>query len=325
MDHRRLADQVLRGTPVSREEALALLSEDDDRLLELLDAAFAIRRARFGRGVLLHVLHNAKSGSCTETCAYCSQSALSTTPIPHHPLQPVETLLAGARRAHQAGAARYCLVASGRGPSAEETERIVAAVRRIKAELPLSVCVSLGALDEQSAAALRAAGVDRYNHNLETSARYFPSICSTHSYADRIATARLVKAVGLELCSGALLGLGERPEDRVDLALALRELAADSIPVNFLDPRPGTPLAGATPLRPTDALRALAMFRFVNPAAEIRVAGGRERILGPLQALALYPANSLFTEGYLTTPGQGLRADLALIEALGFHVAGLAE
>jgi len=325
MDFRRLAEAVLGGASVTREQALELLSSDDDDLLDLLSGAFRLRRRRFGRGVMLHVLRNAKSGSCTENCAFCSQSAVSEAPIPRYPLQSVAELVAGAHEAHRAGAVRYCIVTSGRAVSLEETDRICEAVRRIKAELPLSICASLGALDERRARALQAAGVDRYNHNLETSARYFPRICRTHAYEDRVATARLAKSVGLELCSGALIGMGETPADRVELAFALRDLGADSIPVNFLDPRPGTPLATLPPLRPPDALRALALFRFVNPTAELRVAGGRERVLGPLQALALYPANSIFTAGYLTTPGQGLAADRALIEGLGFHVAGLAE
>jgi biotin synthase len=167
---------------------------------------------------------------------------------------------------------------------------------------------------------LKNAGVNRYNHNLETSERFFPNICTTHTYADRVATVTAVKAAGLELCCGGLLGLGETLEDRVALALAARKADADSIPVNFFDPRPGTRFEHHARIKPADALRALAMFRFVNPTKEIRMAGGREVCLGALQALALFPANSMFTNGYLTTAGQGYAADLAMIKAAGFHI-----
>ena len=167
---------------------------------------------------------------------------------------------------------------------------------------------------------MKQAGIDRFNHNLETSERFYPAICTSHHYRDRVATARAVKSAGLELCSGGLMGMGETPEDRVDLAFALREAAADSIPINFLDPRPGTALAGRSRLSAVEALRILAMFRMVNPEREVRIAGGREACLGVMQVLALYPANSIFVNGYLTTPGQGYAADLAMIAAAGFHV-----
>ena len=165
--------------------------------------------------------------------------------------------------------------------------------------------------------------MDRFNHNLETSERFYPTICTTHHYRDRVETVRVVKAAGLELCSGGLMGMGEMPKDRVELAFALREAGADSIPVNFLDPRPGTILEGRPRLSAAEGLRILAMFRLVNPERELRIAGGREVCLGALQVLALYPANSIFTNGYLTTSGQGYAADIAMIEAAGFHVTDM--
>jgi len=211
-------------------------------------------------------------------------------------------------------------VSSGRGPADADISRMCATVRALKKEVPIQVCVSLGLLNGEQARRLKEAGVNRYNHNLETSERFFPKICTTHTYADRVATVKAVKAAELELCCGGLLGLGETLEDRAALALAIRAAGADSIPVNFLDPRAGTPLEQHPRLAPADALRALAMFRFANPDKEIRVAGGREACLGPLQALALFPANSMFTNGYLTTEGQGYQADLAMIQAAGFTV-----
>jgi biotin synthase len=200
------------------------------------------------------------------------------------------------------------------------------AVARMKREnLPLSICASLGSLDEERALRLRRAGVDRVNHNLEAAPSVFERLCTTHSHEERLTTARAVKAVGLELCSGGLVGLGETLEERAELALLLREVGADAVPVNFFDPRPGTPLAGAARISANDALRALAMFRFVIPHAEIRMAGGREKSLGPMQALGLYAADSMFTEGYLTTAGQGFEADMAMIAAAGFEIAGTLE
>jgi len=194
-------------------------------------------------------------------------------------------------------------------------------VRRIKAEMNIRICTSLGLLREGQAEKLAAAGVDRFNHNLETSRNFFPEICSTHSYEDRVATVMAAKRAGMEACCGGIMGMGETDEDRVALAFELRDLEVESIPVNFLDPRPGTPLSESPRLSPADCLRALCMFRFVNPSRDIRIAGGREANLRRMQPLALYPANSLFVDGYLTTPGQGFEADVQMIEDAGFRVA----
>jgi biotin synthase len=240
-------------------------------------------------------------------------------------LQTVEAIVAGAREARKLKAILYCIVTSGRQPAEAELDTICAAAAQIKREGPIQICTSLGLLSPGQAGRLKAAGVDRYNHNLETSSRFYGTICTTHTYQDRVGTTRVAKAAGLELCCGGLIGMGETLEDRVDLALALREAEADSIPLNFLDPRPGTALEGRPRISALDALRALALFRFANPDRELRIAGGREACLGPMQALALYPANSMFTVGYLTTSGQGYAADLALIEAAGFHVTEITD
>ncbi len=321
-DWRALSARVLGGEFVDRPTALSILDTPDDGLLDLLSAAFAIRKKYFGRGVRLHLLHNAKSGLCSEDCAYCSQSAAAVSGAPQYPLQSAEEIAAGAEDAVQARAVRYCIVISGRGPDETGLRHICDAARLIKRRHPhLQVCASMGLLDDAQAQRLKAAGVDRYNHNLETSRRFYPEICGTHTYDDRVASARAAKRAGLELCSGGLLGMGETPADRVDLAFALREIDADSVPVNLLDPRGGTRLAGRPRLSPMEGLRILAMFRFVLPDREIRIAGGREAVLGPMQPLALYAANSMFTNGYLTTAGQGHAADLAMLAAAGFTVA----
>lgn len=320
-----VAERILNGSAVTRAEALAALESSNDELLELLDAAFKVRLAHFGRGVMLHVIRNAKSGGCSENCAFCAQSAAAEPPARKTPFQSAEEIVAGAEAAAAMNAARYCVVSSGRASRPEDIETVCRAAREIKARFALELCVSLGELKPEQAAALKQAGVDRYNHNLETSERFFPTICSTHTFADRMRTAKTAKAAGLDLCCGGVIGLGETLEDRVDLAFAVREAGADSIPVNLLDPRPGTPLMHAARMSPADALRALAMFRLVNPDREIRVAGGREACLGPMQPLALFPANSIFTQGYLTTPGQGYEADMAMLRAAGFEVASISE
>ncbi|HYA13227.1 MAG TPA: biotin synthase BioB [Syntrophales bacterium] len=325
MKWNELSKGVLVGRPLTRGEALAIMESPDDDLLAILDAAFAIRRHYFGRGVSIHVIRNAKSGLCSENCSFCSQSAVSESEITKYPMQSVEQILEGAREAHKLTAVRYCIVTSGRSPSEKDLETICEAARLIKREVPVQICTSLGLLSSEQAKRLKSAGVDRYNHNLESSERFYSSFCTTHNFSDRVATARTAKAAGLELCSGGLIGMGENLQDRVDLAFALRDLKADSIPVNFLDPRPGTPLEGLSRLTPADCLRTLAMFRFVNPATEIRIAGGREACIGSMQVLSLYAANSMFTVGYLTTFGQGYQADMDMINQAGFTVTEIIE
>ena len=325
MKWNELSESVLTAGKITYDEALAIISSSDDELLAVLDAAFTIRRRYFGRGVSIHVIRNAKSGFCSENCSFCSQSALSESEIPKYPMQSVEQIVEGAREAHRLSAIRYCIVTSGRTPTEKDLATICEAARLIKREVPVQICTSLGLLSEEQARRLKKAGVDRYNHNLESSERFYSSFCTTHDFSDRVATAKTAKTAGLELCSGGLIGMGENLQDRVDLAFALRDLDADSIPVNFLDPRPGTPLEGFVRLTPADCLRTLAMFRFVNPDKEIRMAGGREACIGSMQVLSLYAANSMFTVGYLTTSGQGYEADMEMIRQAGFTVTEIIE
>lgn len=320
-DH--LADKALAGEAPTREEALSVLHSSNDELLAVLHAAFRVRHRFHGRDVRVHVLRNAKSGTCRENCAFCSQSIAAYSGVDRYQMQTVEQLVEGAREAHRMKAVKYCMVTATRGPSPRELEIVCEAVRRIKAEIPIKICTSLGLLTDTQAEQLAAAGVDRFNHNLETSKNYFGQVCQTHSWEDRVATIKAAKKAGMEACCGGIMGMGETLDDRVDLAFALRELEVESIPVNFLDPRPGTALGHLTRLDPKDCLRTLCMYRFVNPTRDIRAAGGREVVLRHLQALALFPANSMFTEGYLTTPGQGYESDLAMIEEAGFRVAEL--
>jgi biotin synthase len=215
------------------------------------------------------------------------------------------------------------MVTSARGPSAADVAHFARAARAIRAELPaLELCVSLGLMGDAEAHALGAAGVDFVNHNLNTSRRFYPTICSTHTYDDRVATVASAKRAGLQACSGVIVGMGETDEDLVEVAAALADLDVASLPVNFLHAIAGTPLGNRPRLAPARCLRALVLFRLTSPRAEIRAAGGRERCLGEAQGLALYPANSIFVEGYLTTPGQARDAARAMIAALGFEVDG---
>ncbi|HWO24901.1 MAG TPA: biotin synthase BioB [Kofleriaceae bacterium] len=315
-----LADLALAGGVISRDAARAVLHAPADELLALLDAAFRVRRARWGRRVSLHVLENAKLGACPEDCGFCSQSAKHSSPGGEAPMKSVDELIAGARRAHAARAKRYCMVTATRGPSQRDLDTICEAAQRIKAEFDLELCASLGLLTEAKAARLAASGVDRFNHNLETSERHYEQIVSTHTWRDRVETVRIAQRAGMDTCSGGIVGLGETDEDLLDLAYALRELDVDSVPVNFLDARPGTPLAGRPRVEPGFALRALCMFRLVHPRTDLRVAGGREITLRALQAMALYPANSIFTQGYLTTGGATPHADHQMIRDAGFEL-----
>ncbi len=319
-DYSILERKALRNKPLANQEMLAVLDTPDEDLLLLIHAAYRVRRRFFGNGVRLHVLQNAKSGLCPEDCGYCSQSAVSTADIRKYPLLPREQILDGARKARAGGALRYCIVTSGRGPTAREVDTVADIVREVKQTVDIDICCCMGLLDEAQARTLKAAGVDRINHNLNTSAGHHGNIVSTHTYRDRLNTLKAVKAAGLETCCGGIIGMGESRQDIVDLSVAVRELDIDSIPINFLHPIDGTPLAGRKPMSPQDGLRVLCLFRFVNPNKEIRIAGGRELTLGSLQALALYPANSVFMEGYLTTGGQSTSETHRLIEDLGFEV-----
>jgi biotin synthase len=319
-DWRDLADKVISGYDITREEALAILMVKDRELLTLLDAAYRIRYHYYGNRVKLNMIVNAKSGFCPEDCAYCSQSVASEAPVAKYPLLSRETLVAGAAEAKARKAGTYCIVISGRRPSNREVEEVAAAVEEIRRTTDLKICCCLGLLTPEQAERLAKAGVHRYNHNLNTSRHHYENICTTHTYDDRVATVELSKQAGMSPCSGAIFGMGETDEERVEIAFALKELDADSIPCNFLNPIEGTPLGGTAVLTPPECLKILAMMRFVNPAKEIRIAGGREVNLRSLQPLGLYAANSIFVGDYLTTEGQAPEADWKMIEDLGFEI-----
>lgn len=315
-----LAQRILDGHLLTESEGLAILQSPDDQLLDLLAAAYRIRRQHFDNTVQFYFLMNAKSGLCPEDCTYCSQSKISDAEIPKYNILNREKLLDGARIAAEQDAKTYCIVISARGPSEYEMSAVEKIVPEIKQQYDLKICACLGLLDEGQAERLKACGVDRVNHNVNTSESHYEKICSTHTYGDRVQTLNAVRDAGLEICSGGIIGMGEQPVDVVRMALELRDIGACSIPLNFLIPIDGTPLEQTDSLTPRDCLRALAMFRFANPDRELRIAGGRELHLGSLQPLGLYAANSIFIGDYLTTKGQPPEADVKMVEEMGFVV-----
>jgi biotin synthase len=316
----QLAAQVLDGVDVSFEQAEEILASSNDELLDLVAAAFRLRQRYFAKTVQLYFLVNAKSGLCPEDCGYCSQSKISSAPIEKYRMLSAEQLLDGARVAAERQSKTYCIVISGRAPSEREMLAVETVVPRIKSELGLKICACLGLLTPEHAARLKSCGVDRVNHNLNTGEEHYSEICSTHTYQDRLQTLNNVREAGLELCSGGIIGLGETHRDLVSMAMELRNLKTESIPINFLHAIEGTPLQNRNELTPQHCLRALCMMRFVNPSSELRIAGGREKHLRSLQPLGLYVANSLFVGDYLTTKGQAPEADYQMVRDLGFEV-----
>jgi biotin synthase len=323
MDWMSLASRVLAGGTLTRDEAMALLRASDAETPALVAAANDIRRHYFGNTVKINFLVNIKSGICPEDCHYCSQSRLSRAKIDKYALLGADEIVTAARRGHEFGARRVCLVASGRGPSDADVAHVGDAVREVRRQIPdTEICACLGLLEGPQARALKDAGVFAYNHNLNTSENFYGEICGTHTYADRAATVRTARAEGLSPCCGALFGMGETDDDVVDVAFALRETAVDSLPVNFLIPIEGTPLAGRWSLTPMRCLRILCLMRLTSPAAELRIAGGREHHLRSLQAMGLLVANSIFIGDYLTAKGQRPEDDVAMVRDLGFEVLG---
>ncbi len=305
----------------TRAQALSVLQSGDDVLLDVVAAAAKVRRAFFANRVKLNYLVNMKSGLCGEDCGYCSQRRGSEAEVLKYSWLAPEVVAEEAERAARRGAKRVCLVASGRGPTDRDLQRVAGTVASIRASRPgLEICVCLGLLAPGQAARLKSAGVDAYNHNLNTSEPHYGRICSTHTFSDRVGTVRSAAAAGLSPCSGVIVGMGETDAELVDVAFSLRDLEPQSVPVNFLMPFSGTPLAGMNELTPAKCLRALAMFRFVFPDVEVRIAGGREMHLRSLQALGLHIANSIFLGDYLTSEGALAGDDLQMIRDAGFVV-----
>jgi biotin synthase len=311
-----------REEPLTREEVAGVAALPLDTLPDLVALAHRVRLAYCGPSVELESLINAKSGACAEDCAFCSQSARFHTDVDVYPFLDLDEVMAAARATRAAGATQFCIVVAVRNPEERLLRKVIDAAGAVQRDVGLEVACSLGLLTREQAERLAAAGVRRYNHNLETCRAVFPQICTTHTYDDRVDTARLAIEAGMELCCGGILGLGETLEQRLDFAFELAALDPCEVPINFLDPRPGTPLADQVLLSPREALQAIALFRLVLPRAWLRLAGGRERVLGELQSMGLLAgANALIVGNYLTTTGRGADEDRALLDALGMPVA----
>lgn len=315
-----LSQHILAGSSITREQGLEILRSQDHELLDLLAATYSVRRTYFANKVQLYYLKNAKSGLCPEDCGYCSQSIVSDAPIEKYTIANERVLLEGAQKAAESQARTYCIVASGRGPTDREVDHVCDVVQKIKNDHGLHICACLGLLKPDQAKRLADAGVDRINHNLNTSRRYYEEICTTHTYQDRLDTLKVAQEAGMELCSGLIAGMGETEDDLIDAVFELKNLNVKSIPVNFLHSIDGTPLENREDLDPRQCLRILCLLRMVHPDVEIRIAGGREVNLRSMQAMGLYAANSMFVSDYLTTKGQTPEEDFAMVEDLGFEV-----
>jgi biotin synthase len=286
-------------------------------LVELVALANQTRKEMIGSRLEICSIMNTKSGLCSEDCAFCAQSTHHATKALTYPLKDKKEIVAGAKRALDLGAEKFCIVISGRCASLGEIDKIIEAVHEIKEKIPIKICTSLGILNEQQLARLKAAGVSRYHHNIETSPEFFPKICTTHALTEKIKTIQAAKKVGLEVCSGGIIGLGESWQDRIAMALLLKELNVDSVPINILIAHKGTPLYTKTPLSCNDIIRTIALFRIILQDKVIKLAAGREYVLKDFQGLAfLAGANSMIIGGYLTIQGRDVEDDKKLIQEI---------
>ncbi len=316
-----LSKQVINGYRLSKEEALSILTSPDNEIEYLLEAAEEIRYHFFGNKVRIHVLKNAKSGKCPEDCKFCSQSIRFNTAIPTYDLETIEEIVSSAEKAYENGAYTYCIVTATRGPNTKVLQTVTKAAEIIKQKYPTKkICASLGLLKEGQAEKLKESGVDRYNHNLESSESFYSNVCTTHSWQDRLKTVLRAKKAGLEICCGGIIGMGEEIVDRVYLALSLSKLNVESIPVNFLDPRPGTPLDTLPLVEEEVALKTLILFRFTNPKADIRASAGREKVFNKRRTDIIKVATSIFSSGYLTTCGNPIEKDIDNLTKSGFEI-----
>ncbi|MEO5357385.1 MAG: biotin synthase BioB [Nitrospirae bacterium YQR-1] len=315
----KLKDKVLEGKSLTKSEAMQICSLQSSRLYELMAAASAIREHHRGDFIDLCSIVNAKSGGCSEDCSFCAQSYESKAEIERYPLRSYKEVAAAALSAKRNGAARFCLVTGGKRVLEGEIEKLSVMVKSISTE-GLLTCATLGLLDDNSIITLRDSGLNRYHHNIETSERFFPQVCSSHTFKDKVKTIEAVKSSGLSLCSGGIFGLGETWEDRVDMAFFLRDIEADSVPINFLTPIAGTKMANSTTLNPTDALKIIGLYRFILPHREIRICGGRMQTLGEFNSfIFMAGADGLLIGNYLTTTGRPPYEDTRFIELSGFR------
>lgn len=306
----------------TKEIAYRIYTDEGISTEELLEVAQIARNKHFGNRVQIHILNNVRNGNCSEDCSYCAQRKDDDAEyIPEYSIKTEEEILDEAKDAHDSGAFRYCLVLSGKGPTQNNVNYFANIVKKIKHQHPgMEVCLSAGILtNPDQAEILRDAGLDRYNHNLNTSMAHYDDICTTHQYADRMNTIQVMRDVGVSLCSGVIVGMGESDRDLIDVAYSLHENRVASIPVNFFIPVPGHAVENPNNFTPDQALRILAIFRIINPEAEIRMAAGREMVLGKEQGRGLLAANSLFVSGYLNVHGSNISETLEMLDQNGYE------
>lgn len=317
MDIKTLANEILQGKQITKEEALWLYSQP---IKELCEKADEIRAHFCSNGFDICTIINGKSGRCSENCRFCAQSVHNHTGAEEYPLLPAEEILAQAKRNDEQGVLRYSIVTSGKRLSDREVEQMCDVVGQICKETGISVCISFGLLNEEQYKKLKEAGVTRVHNNLETSRRNFPNVCTTHTFEDKISAVRAAQAAGLSVCSGGIMGLGETIEDRIDMALTLRELGIKSVPVNMLNPIPGTPFEHNRRLTTGDMCRIVAVYRFILPDASIRLAGGRGLLADKGRNCFQSGANAAISGDMLTTAGITVETDMKLLEDLGYEV-----
>jgi biotin synthase len=312
--------RVLSGEDISIEDAQRLLNSND--IEGLIRCSNTITRRFNGDLVDVEALVNAKSGACPEDCSFCAQSSRYKTGINKYDLLPEETILKQAQNAKESGANSFCLVCAYRSPPKEDFEQICKTIIEIKKKVKIDVNVSLGFMTREMARRLKSVGVKRYNHNLETAESYFSQICKTHDFHDRVKTAKIVVDEGLELCCGGIIGMGESPGQRLELAFSIKSLRPNEVPINILIARNGTPLQGLNALDPMDAIKTIAVWRFIMPKTILKIAGGREIHLKEKERIALKAgANGIITGGYLTTGGNRSTRDIAMIKEIGLSKA----
>jgi biotin synthase len=317
----QVLESVLSGRTVDFETASELAHAEGPDLWDLFTAAGRVREHFRGSTVDICSIVNAKSGACSEDCSYCAQSVHHSTDAPVYSLISVDRMAEAAASAKKNGAKRFCIVTSGRGiDSREDLDTIAEGIKRVR-EIGLSPCATIGTLTREQLSRLKEVGLNRYHHNIETSREYFPRICTTHSFDERLEVLRQVRSLGLSACSGGILGMGESMDDRIRMAFTLKELDVDSVPINFLMPIMGTPLEGINAITPLEALHSIAMFRFILPEKEIRVCAGRGTALRQLHPLIFTAGADGFMIGnYLTTSGLDPKDDLKMVRDLGLKI-----
>jgi biotin synthase len=313
-----ITERILQGGTLTTEEALRLSEVEGSAVYDLFRGATKIKEHFVGNEVHLCSIINAKSGRCSEDCAFCAQSAHHKTDAPVYGLVQEDRMVESAKVAEESGSACFGIITSGTTVRGQELENILAALRRIRKETSIHPSCSLGIIDEETAIKLRDAGMDTYHHNLETARSFFPSICTTHEYDDDVNTVKAVKKAGVKVCCGGIFGLGESSAQRVEMAFTLKELEVDSVPINFLNPIEGTKLEGAANITAMECLKTIAIYRFILPGKRITVCGGREKNLRDLQSWIFFAgANGTMIGNYLTTLGRNVDVDLKMFSDLG--------